>query len=355
VPSKIILNLAPTFFGGVALSETNNLIEAISKATDNLHRESSFKGLLRTFGYNLKEICRIENYSAIQFNNENSLKNISLKADQLDRVPQEALSEFKQFVKQDPEALVDLQQGMVTAELAGKQYYICSIPNPATEDQNCFVIWNFTKLDKTEETVANLLVGQLQRESAWYQKLESTQSQLYRDELTGLYNNRYFEIAIDNELRRAGRFDINFCLLFIDLDDFKPINDNHGHMSGSSVLCQVADEIRDAIREVDIAIRYGGDEFVVVLLGASSSKGQLVAERIRKKIATRAYRMQDGLTDHVTASIGVAAYPEHGKTREDLLKIADKMMYKCKKLGKNRVSMIEHPRIEDEKARTKHD
>ncbi|MBM4251405.1 MAG: GGDEF domain-containing protein [Deltaproteobacteria bacterium] len=192
------------------------------------------------------------------------------------------------------------------------------------------------------------LVRIVQNEGRWLRKLDKTQAELYRDELTGLYNYRYLEIAIDHELRRADRFQTNFCLLFIDLDSFKPINDRHGHCSGSSVLKQVADVLRDAVREIDIPIRYGGDEFVVLLLGATCSKGVLAAERVRRHIEAKEFRMEDGATARLTASIGVAAYPEHARDRASLLRLADETMYSSKRSGKNRVTVVSRDAQEGE-------
>jgi diguanylate cyclase (GGDEF)-like protein len=117
------------------------------------------------------------------------------------------------------------------------------------------------------------------------------------------------------------------------------VNDRFGHLNGSSVLRQLADVLRDGAREVDSVIRFGGDEFVVLLLGATANTGLLAGERIRRKIENARFFLDDGNHISLTASIGVAAYPEHAKTRETLLKIADEMMYYSKKQGKNRVSL----------------
>lgn len=195
--------------------------------------------------------------------------------------------------------------------------------------------------DPVTSQVLDFAVRQLQIEARWYRKLDKAQAMIYRDDLTHLYNTRYLDVAIESELRRADRFSTQFCLLFIDLDSFKPINDQHGHLSGSSVLKQVADIIRDAVREVDIPIRYGGDEFVILLLGATTAKGLLVAERIRRLIEQREFYLEDGSgTARLTASIGVASFPEHGRDRATLLRIADETMYSSKRNGKNQVTTV---------------
>jgi diguanylate cyclase (GGDEF)-like protein len=185
------------------------------------------------------------------------------------------------------------------------------------------------------------LARQLQSECRWFKRLDQTQAQLYRDDLTGLFNYRYLDVAIDSELRRVFRFRTSFCLLFIDLDNFKPVNDVHGHLSGSSVLRQVAGCLRRVVREVDSIIRYGGDEYVVVLLGASSAAGHLAAERIRREIEANQFVTEDNSRVSLSASIGVACCPEHAEDKETLLRIADEAMYRSKRGGKNQVTMAE--------------
>ena len=117
---------------------------------------------------------------------------------------------------------------------------------------------------------------------------------------------------MDNEISRFERFGESFCVLFIDLDNFKPINDIHGHLSGSSVIKQVGLLLTEDLRTVDSVYRYGGDEFVVLLLGVSLSRGYLVAERIRKRIEKTYFTTVDGAKVKVTTSIGVACCPDHG-------------------------------------------
>ena len=174
-----------------------------------------------------------------------------------------------------------------------------------------------------------------------FHRLAQAESLLHRDDLTGLYNHRFLDASLRQEIKRTQRFQTSFCVLFIDLDDFKPINDQYGHLSGSGVLRQFADILRDSLREVDTIFRYGGDEFVVVLLETTAETGALAAERIRKRMAEHAFLTEQGKEVRVTCSIGVVACPEHGDEHEALLRAADFCMYKGKRTGKNQVIVAE--------------
>jgi diguanylate cyclase (GGDEF)-like protein len=184
------------------------------------------------------------------------------------------------------------------------------------------------------------LIRQAQNSFRLLQRLDSTEAKLFQDELTDLYNYRFFDPSLESEIRRAERFQSRFCVMFIDLDDFKAVNDTHGHLVGSSCLKQAAKVIKDAVREVDIPIRYGGDEFVVILLGATSQQGVAAGERVRKAVADYQFSAGGGVTLNITASIGVASFPEHARDKAGLVKLADATMYKSKRLGKNRVTML---------------
>jgi diguanylate cyclase (GGDEF)-like protein len=180
----------------------------------------------------------------------------------------------------------------------------------------------------------------VQQTCLWYARLDKTQSLLYLDEVTGLYSYRYLEVAIDSELKRLHRFHTPFSLLFIDLDNFKAVNDKFGHITGSSVLKQIGEVIKLAVRDVDNVIRYGGDEFVVVLIGANTRQAMQAAERVRSRVESTVFKAEDRSDIQLTVSIGVACCPEHGRDRKTILKLADETMYKSKKSGKNKVMSV---------------
>jgi diguanylate cyclase (GGDEF)-like protein len=195
-----------------------------------------------------------------------------------------------------------------------------------------------------ERPVLEFIVKSCVQAANWIRKLDRTQALLYQDEVTGLYNYRYLDVAIDSEIKRLQRFHSPFSLLFIDLDNFKQINDQHGHLTGSVVLKQVGEVIKLAVRDVDNVIRYGGDEFVVVLIGANSRQAMQAAERVRSRIEGARFRSEGHEVLNLTASIGVANCPEHGRDKKTILKLADETMYKSKKSGKNRVMQVDAAR-----------
>lgn len=150
---------------------------------------------------------------------------------------------------------------------------------------------------------------------------------IYSDDLTGLYNHRYLHIALEQEIRRAERYGLEFSLAFIDLDLFKHINDAHGHLSGSSVLREVGTLLRSCVRDADLLFRYGGDEFTALLVETDSRGAKVVAERIRKAIEEHPFRVGPAATCRITATVGHATYPVHANSKQQLIDLADKAMY----------------------------
>ncbi|MBE0481231.1 MAG: diguanylate cyclase [Dehalococcoidia bacterium] len=155
------------------------------------------------------------------------------------------------------------------------------------------------------------------------------------DELTGLFNHRYFHERLDEEISRSSRFGDIFSLLFLDLDLFKIYNDVYGHLAGDDILKQIGHFIKSSIRSIDIAYRYGGDEFTIILPQASLDDALTVAERIRKKIESE----MDARGVSITCSIGIASWPTDGVLREELFQAADAALYHSKQTGRNRITL----------------
>ncbi|MEN3315460.1 MAG: two-component system, cell cycle response regulator [Acidimicrobiaceae bacterium] len=159
------------------------------------------------------------------------------------------------------------------------------------------------------------------------------------DGLTGLWNSRHFELRLGDELSRAVRFDDDyFSLVLCDLDNFKGVNDTYGHQAGNSVLVELARRLMESTREVDIVSRLsgGGDEFALILPRTGLAGAIRLADKVRAAVGDEPFRT-DGVELAITMSLGVASFPEHGKSEKELKAAADSALYRAKRLGGNRV------------------
>jgi diguanylate cyclase (GGDEF)-like protein len=155
------------------------------------------------------------------------------------------------------------------------------------------------------------------------------------DSLTGLYNRSFFFSALEREIARGDRSGRAFCLVMLDLDDLKAVNDRFGHVAGDQVLRSVSDTMKGGVRKIDVAARYGGDEFVALLPETDPTGGWVLAEKIRLTVAEQG---MPGIDPTPTVSVGVVSYPADGRSADALLVSADRAMYASKRGGKNRVA-----------------
>ncbi len=166
------------------------------------------------------------------------------------------------------------------------------------------------------------------------------QDMLFIDDVSGLFNHRYLEVALEREMKRVEHYSSHLAVLFIDVDAFKLVNDTHGHMVGSQVLGEFGSLLKLSVRDVDVVIRYGGDEYTVILVETNCSIATMVAERIRSQVEAHQFLKAEGYNIRLTCSIGYACCPEDTSSKEELLEMADKAMYAGKASGKNRIQRI---------------
>jgi diguanylate cyclase (GGDEF)-like protein len=163
------------------------------------------------------------------------------------------------------------------------------------------------------------------------------------DDLTKLHNARYLRQYLTNEIKRARRYNSSVAAIFLDLDDFKRVNDIHGHLVGSHILMEMAAVILSSVRDTDAVARYGGDEFVVVLPETRIEQAKRVADRLREKTEDHEFTGGRRLRLKLTASFGVAAFPEHAQSPQQLVASADTAMYEAKAAHKNCVRLAAEP------------
>ena len=168
---------------------------------------------------------------------------------------------------------------------------------------------------------------------------QRTEQLTITDDLTKLFNSRYLNLYLGREIKRCKRHGIPLSIIFLDLDGFKSVNDQYGHLAGSGTLTEVGVILADGVRESDILARYGGDEFVAVLPETPASGAIVIAERLRRSIEENRFLQPMGLAARISASFGIASYPDHALTPEALIQKADQAMYRVKEREKNGIEV----------------
>lgn len=198
----------------------------------------------------------------------------------------------------------------------------------------CVIIY-----DVTEQAVNNI---ELEKANETLEYISRT------DGLTGLLNRKTWEELLEKEFERESRYHENCSLIIFDIDHFKKVNDNYGHPAGDEVIRQTADIVKQSIRKTDIAGRYGGEEYVILLPHTSIDSAYVLAERIRKKIAAKP-AVYEGDVISYTVSLGLASFHESLKTPTNWIDFADKALYDSKQAGRNNTHIYEYPDASSDK------
>ena len=168
---------------------------------------------------------------------------------------------------------------------------------------------------------------------------QRTEQLTITDDLTRLFNSRYLNLYLGREIKRCKRHGIPLSVIFLDLDGFKGVNDQYGHLAGSGTLTEVGAILAEGVRESDILARYGGDEFVAVLPETPASGALVIAERLRRAIEEHRFLEAQGICARISASFGIATYPDHALSPEGLIQKADQAMYRVKEREKNGIEV----------------
>jgi diguanylate cyclase (GGDEF)-like protein len=182
------------------------------------------------------------------------------------------------------------------------------------------------------ESVADICANSIQ--NAHY--VDRVKQLAYLDGLTGIFNRRFFELRIADEIERARRYETGMAIVMADIDHFKKLNDEFGHLLGDEVLRQVSSLFHQNLRKIDVVCRYGGEELALLLTQTSAQQAVAVAEKLRKIVERWQF---PGVPRTVTISAGVAAFPEHGTERDALVRAADNALYAAKQAGRNKVAL----------------
>ena len=213
---------------------------------------------------------------------------------------------------------------------------------PTERDDVETMMGTFSRILGRIEEQGNEINDFAQRLSAAYNDLEQSNSRLkeysFKDEVTGLYNRRFFSIRLEEEVSRYRRFNHSVSVVLVDLDAFKAVNDDLGHGAGDDTLRDMAEILTRFSRGINVICRYGGDEFAVLLVETPKAGARLYADRIRHVLST--HRFAHGR--RLTASFGIASLPEDvSPGAEEIMRAADEALYAAKRAGKNRVSVFE--------------
>jgi diguanylate cyclase (GGDEF)-like protein len=225
---------------------------------------------------------------------------------------------------------VDRQAGLVVMPLRADDDLIGVIRVPVTRDDEFE--------DADTNSVSRYLRAVSQVLGNIYQ-LTRSRDLAMRDDLTKAFNRRFFESYLDEEMERSRRYGSLFSIIFLDLDDLKMVNNFYGHLTGSRTLQEVAKRILNAVRGIDKVVRFGGDEFCIILPQTDQDQAVAVANRVRKAFVSATFTLEPNIDISITASFGIATYPVHAVTKEDLIRRADQAMYRVKSTTKNAVGL----------------
>lgn len=309
-----------------SLLDSKSLVEEIMKILDSIQRFEGYGIILQDKDKNFYYRARYQS-GRINFN----LKSINI-----------AKMELLHRVSEQSEAIIvkDVSNRNDYEPLNSNTKSIMIVPIEAHNKKRGFLVTESSVAGGFKDFDLQMLTAISQSAALAFENAElhkRTEELTISDELTGINNFRYFIKKLEEEKRRASRYDLPLSLIMIDIDHFKKLNDRHGHESGNLVLKKLAKIIQKCIRDVDIFARYGGEEFAVILPQTPQKVANKIGERIRKQVEKAEFLNINHETINITVSIGLSSYPENGFSEEELVSVADQALYRAKGEGRNKV------------------
>lgn len=327
-----MLILTAIFLSSVVVCARNVAMDSVSSFGEELKsNQKSYNELIKNRADILKEKKELEAETLETFTLYEMTKEITKSFDE-----DNAFGIFKQKLLQHI-VCQDLKIVMIGSKeanemKASEDYFVYTL-KAKRKNIGLLAIKGLQKSDKEKFLIlANQFALSLRR-IRLYQEIERI---AITDGLTNVHTRRYTLDRFEEEFQRSKLKKISLSFLMIDVDHFKKFNDTYGHLTGDQILREIAGIIEDSVREIDIAGRFGGEEFCVVLPDTDQSGAEFAAERIRVAAEAKVIKAYDA-TVNATLSIGIATYPLHGDSVEDLLEKADSALYQAKKDGRNRV------------------
>jgi diguanylate cyclase (GGDEF)-like protein/PAS domain S-box-containing protein len=321
-------------------TQTSNLVKSIYSALHRYHLQQALQEseeLYRTLVENIQAGVFIIRNKALIFSNPAFISIVGVAEERILGKP------FKElFILTDRPAIEETIEKVETGNGSEKGRFILIGPEKRPQ---IFADLTFSRVIYAGETAvigtAKDISAQIAAENDLKETLEEKERLSITDELTGLYNRRHSLATLENELTRSKRYNQELSLIMFDLDDFKSINDNYGHIAGDSALAAIADVLQKELRDSDIASRYGGDEFLVILPHTGLQQASNIAERIRNRLLEKRVIGPDGELLQLTTSLGVTSMVSTDQVVEDMISRADKGLMMAKKAGKNQVAEFE--------------
>jgi len=228
-----------------------------------------------------------------------------------------------------------LDETFRSADVTGGRMLTVPLRGGETEAGVAWILEDSREFGTREIEQATVIAGHAGLALSNSERFFRAKERAFIDDVTEVYNARYLLQATEHEIQRAERFGKPMSVLFLDLDRFKLVNDQHGHLVGSQVLRRLSEVLAECVRQVDTLARYGGDEFTILLIDTGHEGALIVADRIRRRVAETIFEGGPGGAVRLTISIGVATYPDSCLDRDGLLDLSDKAMYLAKSRGRN--------------------